>query len=753
MKKDFFKTIAISTVCILGLGAQAAPPTNSPYYTDLQFSYNKDSSAEALSIISVVSCYVRNMAPEIGFNAVGSKPYVAMVDANKCESDQPATTSSGLTIQAKRYETALIEASVSQAGVLSAKIWMTGKDEDSTVFRTWISARISGGAAKAPPFGDWEVNWCDDYNAITKTCPSLGHARVDSSGVRAYHYYSELGKEEESAVIGNVSADQQSGGGKFSRIDKLNNETQENVQGHYGFQPGLMFAKINTTEQCLIPRSDAPNARSSSWETWLYDSQTGARFDRNSGFNIKDADGNWGFAGNWGVSIGNRSASNGEVFTRVNSAGGNANTYTAMVTKGKLQKIQVQNTNLSAISGLTLRGNGPKSLVIDNASSSEWVSYYFNWNATTQEFVFTAYQDCPSTGCGSTQNLLTPKRHTIASLVAINQSNLWVYQEGTSNNYNIVLSESVFVNNNWSQVLYNPGTVQVRTRKEVTVYPGDTTVPSELICVGICVEENMTRKPYGPVEIADVSKYIYSWSANDGSLKVGANNIDFTSTDAMPFYSGALVSRNDLEKLKCIFGSIEKYCEEKADTQLATYYRWQSGPNSWERFIGLKNANGEMVKFEQPISVTYNVPPEDSSSYSGKQVTIQYPGSGNLWVPGYCFNPITNRRAKCDSSTQWANEFNIPFDRQLGFVTAISDDPAINGKTYLVKTLRRGVYFPRTTLSNCNELKPVANANESKVLPTRSDWKNPADPDSPTFIGAWQEPIGVPLIIDGKLQN
>jgi len=114
--KNLFKSIAMSAVCILALGAQAAPPANSPYYTDLQFSYNKDSSADALSIISVVSCYVRNMAPELGFNAVGSKPYVAMVDANQCESDRPVTTDSGSAVQAKRYETALIEASVDQVG-------------------------------------------------------------------------------------------------------------------------------------------------------------------------------------------------------------------------------------------------------------------------------------------------------------------------------------------------------------------------------------------------------------------------------------------------------------------------------------------------------------------------------------------------------------------------------------------------------------------------------------------------------------
>ena len=609
-----------------------------------------------------------------------------------------------------------------------------------------------GGAAKAPPFGDWEVNWCDDYNAVTKACDSLGFARVDASGVRAYYYSSDSVEGDEFAVSGNISADLQSGGGKFRRIDRI--DPPKSAQGSYVFQPGLMFAKINTTEQCLIPRSDAPNARSASWETWLYDSQTGERFDRNSGFSIKDAEGNWGFAGNWGVNIGNRPARDGEVFTRTNSAGRNLSTYTAMVTKGKLQKIQVQNSNLSAIDGLTLRGSGPKSLVFSDASSNEWLNYYFNWDGQSQKFVFTAYQDCSTPECGTTQNI--DIRYTISELLSRNQFNFWAYQEGASNSYNIVLAEWVFAENNWSRINYGPSTVQVRSRKEMTVYPGDRSVPDELVCVGTCVHagpaDTLVRKPFGPLEMADVGKYTYTWSAADGSLKVGTQNIDFTSANAENFYSGALVSMNDLTKLKCVFGSIEKYCEEKADTQLTTYYRWQSGPKSWDQFTGLKNANGELLKFEQPISVTYNVPSDDSSSYRGKQVTVQYPGSGNLWLPGYCFNP-TSGRAKCDGTTQWANEFSIPFDRQKGVVTAVSDDPALNGKTFLVKTLRRGVYFPQTTPSTCNDLKPFANPYESKVLPTRADWKNPADPDSPNFIGNWQEPTGTPLIIGGKLQN
>lgn len=738
MKKFLQKTLSIAATLLYAAIATAAPPPNSPYFTDQQFSSNKDSTADALSIITVVSCYVRNMAPEIGYNAVGNKPFVAMVDVNKCDSDNPTSTDDGnLTEKEKKYDTALVEASVDTEGVLSAKIWMSGKDDDNKDLRTWISVRIAGGAEKSPPFGDWEVNWCDDYDVQNNSCPFFGHARVDGTGIRAYHYYSELGHEEESAVVGNISKDQLSGGGKFSRIDS-NNGTEVKRQGHYGFEPGLMFAKINDTEQCLIPKSDAPGARFSLWETWLYDRTTGERFDRNSGFSIKDDQGNWGFAGHWGVYVGNNSAKDGQQFTRVNNNTATSETYTAMVTKGLLEKISTSTSSLDSIDGLTLKGNSPKSLLFPGSDNS-WISYYFHWKQDEQRFIINSYQECTST-C-TTEPLQEARKFSIDELVALNQNNLHVSQEGSNVRRTIVLAEH---DPSGGFKTYNSGEVKVRSETRTNVSPGDTTVPSELVCIGFgsCARENLSIENFSQLRSDQVNDFTYTWAKDTGDLKSGTSVLDFTDSDN-PYYSGTLVSKVDLN---CDGGN----CRINEGT--VDIYRWQSGPNNWNKFSGIKDPNGKVVIFEQPLMVSYVVPSDDPSEFKGKEVNIQYPGSGNLWIPGYCFNSETNQRVQCDNSTEWANEFSIPFDTTNGIVTAVSDDEKLNGKKFLVKNLRRGVYFPLTNLAKCNNIKSESEILSNLVLPTKENWKNPADPDSAVYIGDWKEATDTPLIIDGKLQ-
>jgi hypothetical protein len=207
-----------------------------------------------------------------------------------------------------------------------------------------------------------------------------------------------------------------------------------------------------------------------------------------------------------------------------------------------------------------------------------------------------------------------------------------------------------------------------------------------------------------------------------------------------------LVERGDVEKLAC---GDQRYCSWLADQKLTTYYNWRSGPSDWERFTGIKDSTGQLVTFDPPMDVTYQVPASDISAgtYAGRTVQMQYAGSGNLWIPGYCFNVANDERTSCNDTTEWANEFTIPFNPATGFVTDSQNN------RYLVKTLRRGVFFPKAArASSCNELKPLADEYAKATLPTIADWHNPADPASANYIGPWQTLDEPPFVIDGELQ-
>ncbi len=765
MKKNTLWSVSVlaaAALCVTGAIAQV--PADSPYRTDLQSTNNKDESAEALRIISIVSCYVQNMAPELAYNVVGTKPYVALVDVNKCDPGSFTSVESGSAGAAKRYDTAVVQATVTPAGVLENKIWLSGKNDDGTIMRTWVNARVVAGPAKVPPFGDWEVNWCDDFDAATSKCTGgLGHAKVDASGSRAYSQWFEGQWQGEQSVVGTVSTDEKSGGGKFSILQKENGRVNRNSTGFYGFAPGLMYANVTnaqtnqSAEQCLIPKSDAPGAKVAAWETWLYDSATGKRVDTNSGFSIRDSDGNWGFAGHWGVSVGSRSIRNGETFNRVNSSGESQGSYTAVVSNGKLKKITVSTGGLNDLAGIPLRGSMPKSLLVNGASSSQWVGIQYKWDASSQRFVVSAYDECANGDCVS-QTLSPARQFSLQTLAGdpqqvqggLNQNNLWAWQEGTSNNYNIILAQWENSNNNWQRVVYDAATVRVKVRKETTVEPGDTTVPSSLSCVGACADASLNYTRDGQVLANNVRTY--TWDATAGMLKLGNTAIDFSSTDSnSTYHSGVLVSSQDLQRLSCqVWDGSQNaagYCEWNADNNLSSYYRWESGSNSWNRYTGLRDASGNIARFDPPLNVTYSVPANDQSAYAGKTVSMQYPGSGNLWIPGYCVNPDTGNRAKCGSDTEWVNEFSIPFDENVGFVTTADN------KRYLVKTLRRGVYFPQTNLNSCSALSTTAQSFANQTLPTLADWKNPADPSLPSYIGTWLDATEKPLVIDGQLQQ
>ena len=721
-------------------------------------------------MVSMVSCYVRAMAPEKAFNVVGSAPYVALIDANLCESNSQTTSSSGSVVQTKKYETALVIASVNN-GVLDGKIWLKGTDTNVTT-KAWVSVKITGGPAKIPPFGEWEVNWCDGYNEVTKECVTSGHAKVDRSGSRAYtsDFFDNI--QEERAVVGSLAADMRSGGGKYQKSTTwtIPTTSTQNVAGYYSFDTTRQYQNQSNVGRCVIPRSDEPGAKISSWETWLYDSSTGQRIDVNSGFSIKDEAGTWGYAGDWGVSIGNRNMRPGETVYKVDSAGNRQATYTVAVAKGKLSKFENKSSTLSSLDGITLRSHGPKRLLLNRIDSteynalSEWIGFNLQWDEASAKFYITGFDNCSNQGGCVLQSLEPAIGYSIPALTDENDFNLshfGAYQEGTNNSMTIILAEWKEQGGNWMRVRHNVSSeVVVQIQKRTPIPPGTTTVPNDLVCIGNCVDGTLASDvDYGFITKASLDSKLtnrtYQWDSSTGMLKVGSNELDFSVPDDSYFNSGVLVASGDLDKLKCKYWNgtnhVDAYCNWNADKNLSTYYRWESGSKSWSHFTGLKDSRQQVVVFEQPITVSYKVPTTDSSVYKGKTVSIQYAGSGNLWLPGYCYDLSNGKRANCGERTGWANEFNIPFDTQIGFVTAQTSNSATR---YLVKTLKRAVDYPDASDQNsCDHLRASAASYNAKTLPTKADWKNPADPSSSNFIGAWRESTAPPLIIDGELQR
>jgi hypothetical protein len=353
---------------------------------------------------------------------------------------------------------------------------------------------------------------------------------------------------------------------------------------------------------------------------------------------------------------------------------------------------------------------------------------------------------------------------------------IWAYQMGSNNDYVVHLA----LNSSSGTPLTTQAAYYYKQVQE-QVYPGDLgSSETALYCVGRCAEldevngqEKVVVKGVWGRPIGDVNANPHIYDNRSGGMYVGPLNdpsdrtgIDFATAvmDASlslapgspDVWMDAMVDSSQLSALSCTVwdgaASVPGYCSYPVSDQsdgvqsLSHYYVWNTGNNRWNKFYGLKNAQGATVRFDEPKVLTYNAPNSSEFGYfAGKKATLRYPGEGRLWLPGKCVN-VANAdiptSASCnnpdsDRAThmgmeRWIHDFVIPFEE-----TPRGKLFAEDGKEYLVKWTRKGTYYPNVQMAECNDLQGALAAAATRPLPTLSDWRNPMDPSSSVYIGSF----------------
>jgi hypothetical protein len=189
-------------------------------------------------------------------------------------------------------------------------------------------------------------------------------------------------------------------------------------------------------------------------------------------------------------------------------------------------------------------------------------------------------------------------------------------------------------------------------------------------------------------------------------------------------------------------GDSGNYCDNKV-FNLDTYYVWETGPNNWNQFAAVKNAQGEFVQFDAPQQFSYTVPQGARyGEFAGQNIVLEYGGFGNLWgIPGHCVSFLTNEPVSCDTgNARYVPAFAIP-----GGATITR-----NGHTYLVKWLEREIRFARQDAAQCAALSLPANGDIT--LPTAADINDPSDSsDSVHYIGTKPDIDAAPRVIQGDV--
>lgn len=784
---------------ISGLCLSAAAFAATMYLNQTQRYINRDTAANATDVISTMSCIINYSGAHLEATTSNPNPsgYEVLIDVNSCRPN--AVVSEGTVPSFTRY---WIEAQHADNELL-VKAWSIGSDRQG-----YISAKVQAGADTSPPYGQWTVDWCTERPSgelpsliASDPCATKGHVTITSDQNYSLFYRTELSGSQpifERFTKGFINANGTAGGGKYS--EKFNDLESTIRQGTFAFADGALLDVLNENRSCKDPRANG-NMKRTVWEAWLYDPATKNKVNYDGGFPVKQLNGNQlGWAGFEGVRLNGSSVPtiSGQ-FTRQDSTGG---VYTAFGSYGKL----IKNTNTLTPNGIQdldklilrvrLRKDafaGLTSLIDTRADSNAEQFVLFYWDHAEGQFNFIArdkYASGPMVGREFAD--ITPVKMTPTEFLSYSQTidrpwerKMGAFQVGSNNNYVIQLADNdVFQ----ARVVEGvPGnypipkpTADIKVFKQVqtTVVPGSNDAPtSPLVCLGKCPRpnNNITGAPLSLEEVykvaitdSRVTTDLFLYNNITGNLTIEGDPIDYN--DVNIFRNGIDTSRQDLWLDS--FVTLDQLSELKNGDDISvidevgydrrnanktfgrfglnTYYTWNTGPNRWQRFSGVKDSSGNVVAINEPLMLTYNAPDESElGRYRNKKVSLRFPGNGQLWLPGRCeniTNPALTPSTGCNQTNEvYIHDFVIPTDDgPRGKVT----DGA--GNDYLVKWARQGVYFPNHSNPNACDATLVQekfNQASTQTLPTASSWNNPRSlmTTVPTIAGS-----AVPKYINGE---
>lgn len=760
------------------LGFSTASHANA-YNSDPQAQYPKDQTQETFSFASEIACIIRGMAPE---KNVGIGQYLAFVDEAKCNDSgggAGGSTSTGAsTVVQTNFSKALVTAVQGPAGELKVEVLFKAFDEDNGVKKPkdiQVLITIFGGVNVAPPYGRWVMDYCSSNAGAAGTCDDgTGYLRVSSDGLVVFNKSNDWYQSGRS-----VFSDNTGNNGYGTLFTKSDRWPQDNANALFAFAPRKYIIQDRKANQnaCYNPSVTAPGVRYSTWENYLYDRTSKERLVyENPGFYLKSnfSDKTVGAVSYHGVNFWNDADESDQLDgATLRNVSDPTQTYTLRKSPGRLEKVTtsvsigldslidiplnlgiwgyVNITNTQIDTKILIAGYpGQTGLKPDaNLDSRYGANLIASWDG--QKFIISGYRQCNNTGCNTSTFEGSMPTRTLAQLVGFGVRNVNAWVDGVNTNYNFEIADG-----NGAAV----SSIKLAKQLRNVVASNDSSIPSQFVCVGRCpsidgngliAEEQLQH---------NASRNLV-WSAATKSPAVigGGNNqvaVDWSNRNQNGKYY-QLFKASDLPLMLCDPNNPNSgYCPHRLTNQAeSSYFTWQTG-NRWDAYNYLEYRNGpnagKAVAPNPPLLLSYTVPNTrgNAPGYVGKTITVQSPQPGNMWLPGGCIDNL-GKRVECSSSTSWVNDVSIPTaSDDTGMVTLLTANGNPTSTKYLVKWLKRGVYFESINSSECTPLSPGLTQAAGLELPGISDYNSSVK----TLGLPW--PIapfdGKPRVIDGVLQ-
>jgi hypothetical protein len=752
MKSTGMARATLVFAALHSLPLQADPPSDSPYATDPQNSYVEDATSRGIGQVNMITCIMAAMRPDA---LVNEGPYTALIDQAKCD-PEARSSNAGSGAQASTFLTATVDsARTSNDDPMRARIWIDDPMEAEALIFVNVSATAA--PSDANPYGEFRLDYCG--NTGDTSCMFHGFLEGTPSGIS--YYEREQGQfGQGTKALRMTATSTSSGAGNLQMSDGFNADAVFS----FAYNSDYYRRTDDGGDQCFARDAQDPDTGMSVWRYGLYDSTTGERIERDSGFPIDythDGETYQGFLGYWGLSLPSAALATletGSTVEKVDYTGGGEPTrtpYSVVRAGGKLMKYTRHTRTLAEIDQIsftTFVGMEASSFFAGAAPNAQ---YELHWDDADGAFKVTAQMACGMNGC-TTQALDT---------VQTVPTSFWSPRGGVQG-WSQALGGEIFVDLHDVGFPVDSEEVGVAYRSQDLVYPSD--LPATLHCVRDCPTAASMAAYFAPGSVAS-SPFAGSTGNNFGPTAAGGVVLYTSDAANAVLLDGAaqpVVLEGDAEALgefpmfmhgvrtgklfptlataECSLGS-GTYCEWRVN-DLDVYYQWETGPQSFNQFAAVKDGDGDFLTFEPPLQVSFHVPEGAAySQYAGQDIVLQYGGYGDLWgIPGICVSHLTNEEIGCDQeNARYVPSFVIPDDPTTGTVTA-------EGQTYLVKWLDREIRFARKPLMVCDSAGLTVPT--SSPLPTAQDLRNPSDPTSDIYVGTRPTVSDAPRVVHGEVK-
>lgn len=765
--------------------ARAFTDSGTDYSSDTVNTYVYDRSMESLGIVNMILCLMDQTAAS---DMVNQGDYIALVNEDECEQGQN-NSSAGSTGQASGGQATQFNSwtiNSSRADNDSPQIvhlWVPGETPDSNDPEAALDAQtivieltLNEGASDTNPFGSFVMNFKGvvDGGLIGGTAGEEVETMhgvletVDNSSDLQFRFYNQGGDMNDASLnLGfgfqeavNVIMDDADGTGGTAHTSNTDVYTppggpaqQEESSFAIAFDTAHLFRGLDNNGDDVV---DAQRCLSRSdfdtqvWRYNLYHRDTGTfnnqsvnegeRVALNSGFPFSyDSDNDsttdsYGWAGYNGIWSEAGDIPDGATIVQFDYDSDTTINHTVNVSNGRVIRRSANQEPLSSFQGDEFMYWGPHPglngmwgqwLVTVDTNNDLQITGTFEWGENGME---------RSTTIDDDNDPQTPEVSVVGQLTLNDRENVWLWSDALGGNVSYVHDISLA-----------PSAREVTFYGEEFVFPGDSDLFSNgtsitLYCYERCLRGGLTQNDIDNAT-SDMDLY-YTYSGTPLQYTLSSSNGKLTLTDdsnsqevsAVGLDMSALGYDWGINTGEMLTSPLVNAAEPWLVYQQAITYKFETGPNDWNRLITVSDGNGGVETFDKPLRFVYTHSTANDANgdatYDGKKFMLEYGGPGELWGFPWVEDSENNR---WHSAVTLAN----------GVV--LSDGT----NSFVVKGIEREQTMQAVSDSDCSSLDISSVFSDSNLaLPTSSNLNSISLTlaDKPDVTDA-------PAVIEGEVQD